>query len=465
MPCTTASAISPQQMSRIPAVRLRQVPSKLAAGKDHTDPMRKIVLATIGSLGDLHPFIAISLVLKARGFAVVLAVPADHVAKVKATGLTGVAIVGGFDALTETLGMPPDQVAKRIMADQTYLMNRILMPWLADSTTALDDAMEGAVALVASLFVFAAPIVAETRGVPLVNVLLQPMATFSAYAPPRTPDFAMMAHAPTGPIGRAWNRSVYRVMRGVLRHRYGRPVDAVRKTRGLPPSRQALLLETPASADLTLCCYSPDIAPRQPDFPDIAHVTGFAIFDSDTGAPETLDPALESFLAAGPPSLVFTLGSFAIFAPGDFYPTAAATARALGLRAVLLTGSDDQAAASEHVHVCRYAPHSLLFPRACAIIHHGGAGSTGQALRAGKAQLVVPHMGDQYDNGHRIQSIGVGKTLSSKHFTIARAGAAITAILTDRMRETAAQVGAQVARENGAEAAADAIAALVVVRG
>lgn len=446
-------------MSRIPAVRLRQVPSKLAAGKDHTDPMRKIVLATIGSLGDLHPFIAIGLALKVRGFTVVLAVPADHVAKVEAAGLTGVAIVGGFDALTETLGMPPDEVAKRIMADQTYLMNRILMPWLADSTTALDDAMEGAVALVASLFVFAAPIVAEARGVPLVNVLLQPMATFSAYAPPRTPDFAMMAHAPTGPIGRAWNRSVYRVMLGVLRHRYGRTVDAVRKTRGLPPSRQALLLETPASANLTLCCYSPAIAPRQPDLPDIARVTGFAIFDSDSGAPETLDPALEAFLAAGPLPLVFTLGSFATFAPGNFY------ARTLGLRAVLLTGSDDQAAASEHVHVCRYAPHSLLFPRACAIIHHGGAGSTGQALRAGKAQLVVPHMGDQYDNGHRIQSIGVGKTLSSKHFTIARAGAAITAILTDRMRETAAQVGAQVARENGAEAAADAIAALVVVRG
>ncbi|TCP94008.1 glycosyl transferase family 28 [Sphingomonas sp. PP-CE-1A-559] len=260
------------------------------------EPMRKIVLATVGSLGDLHPFIAIGLALKARRFAVVLAVPADHVAKVEAAGLTGVAIVGGFDALTETLGMPPDQVAKRIMSNQTYLMNRILMPWLADSTTALDDAMEGAVALVASLFVFAAPIVAEARGVPLVNVRLQPMATFSAYAPPRTPDFAMMAHAPTGPIGRAWNRSVYRVMRGVLRHRYGRPVDAVRKIRGLPPSRQALLLETPESADLTLCCYSPAIAPRQPDLPDNARVTGFAIFDSDTGAPETLDPALEAFL-------------------------------------------------------------------------------------------------------------------------------------------------------------------------
>jgi UDP:flavonoid glycosyltransferase YjiC (YdhE family) len=451
-------------MSRIPAVRLRQVPSKLAAGKDNTEPMRKIVLATIGSLGDLHPFIAIGLALKARGFAVVLAVPADHVAKVEAAGLTGLAIVGGFDALTETLGMPPDLVAKRIMSDQTYLMNRILMPWLADSTTALDDAMEGAVALVASLFVFAAPIVAETRGVPLVNVLLQPMATFSAYAPPRTPDFAMMAHAPTGLIGRAWNRSVYRIMRCVLLHRYGRAVDAVRKTRGLPPSRQALLLETPASAALTLCCYSPAIAPRQPDLPDIARVTGFAIFDSDTGAPERLDPAIKAFLAAGPAPLVFTLGSFATFAPGDFYATAASTAGTLGLRAVLLTGSDDQTAASEHIHVCRYAPHSLLFPLACAIVHHGGAGSTGQALRAGKPQLVVPHMGDQYDNGHRIQSIGVGNALSSKHFTIAHAGAAITAILTARMRATAADIGAQVARENGAEAAADEIVTLLATR-
>jgi UDP:flavonoid glycosyltransferase YjiC (YdhE family) len=427
--------------------------------------MRKIVLASIGSLGDLHPFIAIGLALNARGFAVVLAVPADHVGKVEAAGLTGVAIVGGFDTLAKALGLPLDQAARKIMADQTYLMNRILMPWLADSTTALDDAMEGAVALVASLFVFAAPIVAEARGVPLINVLLQPMATFSAYAPPSTPDFRMMIHAPNGRIGRTWNRSVYRVMRGVLRHRYGRHVNTVRKTRGLPPSRQALLLETPASADLTVCCYSPAIAPREPDLPHIARVTGFAIFDSDTGAPETLDPALEAFLTAGPPPLVFTLGSFATFAPGNFYATAAETARILGLRAVLLTGNDDHAEASEHVHACRYAPHSLLFPRACAIVHHGGAGSTGQALRAGKPQLVVPHMGDQHDNGCRIQMIGVGRTLSAKHFTPARAAAAITAIRTERMHAKAARTGTQVARENGADAAANEIVALLTTRG
>ncbi|RZT54726.1 UDP:flavonoid glycosyltransferase YjiC (YdhE family) [Sphingomonas sp. BK036] len=427
--------------------------------------MRKIVLATIGSLGDLHPFIAIGLALKARGFAVVLAVPADHVAKVEAAGLAGVAIVGGFDTLAKALGLPPEQAARRIMADQTYLMDRILMPWLADSTTALDEAMDGAVALVASLFVFAAPIVAELRGVPLVNVLLQPMATFSAYAPPSTPDFRMMAPAPAGPVGRAWNRAVYRVMRGVLRHRHARPVNAVRAAHGLPPSAQALLLETPAATALTLCCYSPLIAPSQPDLPATMRITGFAVFDSDTGAPERLDPALGAFLAAGPAPLVFTLGSFATFAPGDFYATAAAAPRALGLRAVLLTGNDAHAVSTEQVHVCRYAPHSLLFPRACAIIHHGGAGSTGQALRAGKPQLVVPHMGDQHDNGRRILRMGVGRTLSSRRFTTARARAAIAAILSPSLESKAAQIGAQVSRENGADAAADEITALLIAYG
>ena len=424
--------------------------------------MRKIVLATIGSLGDLHPFIAIGLALQARGFAVLLAVPADHVAKVEAAGLTGVAIVGGFDTLAKALGLPPEQAARRIMADQTYLMDRILMPWLADSTTALDEAMDGAVALVASLFVFAAPIVAELRGVPLVNVLLQPMATFSAYAPPSTPDFRMMAPAPAGRVGRAWNRAVYRVMRGVLRHRHARPVNAVRAAHGLPPSAQALLLETPAATALTLCCYSPLIAPSQPDLPATMRITGFAVFDSDTGAPERLDPALGAFLAAGPAPLVFTLGSFATFAPGDFYATAAAAAQALGLRAVLLTGNDAHAVSTEQVHVCRYAPHSLLFPRACAIIHHGGAGSTGQALRAGKPQLVVPHMGDQHDNARRIQRMGVGRTLSSRQFTTARARAAIAAILSPSLESKAAQIGAQVSQENGADAAADQIASLLI---
>lgn len=423
--------------------------------------MRKIVLVTMGSLGDLHPFIAIGLALQRRGFRVVVGVPEDQVAKTRAAGIEAHAVVGGFDALIGELGLDAREAAQRIMSDQGYLMDQVLMPWLTPSAEALDALAEDAVAIVGSLFVFAAPIIAETRRIPLVDVVLQPMTVFSAFAPPRTPDFRMMAHAPTGAVGRWWNRRVYGAMRTVLRRRYGPRINALRAAHGLSPSDRALLVDTPPGTVLTLGCYSPTFAPPQPDArPELA-VIGFPMFDSDSGGAEALDPGVEAFLAAGPPPLVFTLGSFAVLAPGDFYTAAVDAARALGLRAVLLTGDAVVERSGADIHVVRYVPHSLLFPRACAVVHHGGMGSTGQALRAGVPQLVVPHMGDQHDNGHRIGALGVGAVLNPKRFTAARATTAIAAIMNDEHVRAARRLGEQVAAENGADAAADAIVATI----
>jgi UDP:flavonoid glycosyltransferase YjiC (YdhE family) len=109
-----------------------------------------------------------------------------------------------------------------------------------------------------------------------------------------------------------------------------------------------------------------------------------------------------------------------------------------------------------------YAPHSTLFPRAAVIIHHGGIGTTGQALRAGKPQLVVPHMGDQADNAHRIRKMGIGQVLKARRFNARRAAAMISSLL-DRpaYRAEAERVGALISPENGAEAAAIAIERLL----
>jgi len=423
--------------------------------------MRKIVLVTMGSLGDLHPFIAIGLALQRRRFRVVLGVPEDQLAKTRAAGLEAHAVVGGFEAIRARLGLSEQDAARRIMSDQGYLMDEVLMPWLTTSAAALDALVEDAVAIVGSLFVFAAPIIAETRRIPLVNVVLQPMTVFSAFAPPRTPMFRMMAHAPTGAVGRWWNRRVYGAMRTVLRHRYGARIDALRAAHGLGPSDRALLVDTPPGTALTLGCFSPTFAPPQPDAPRELAVIGFPMFDSDGGGAEALDPGLKAFLAAGPPPLVFTLGSFAVLAPGDFYAAAVDAARALGLRAVLLTGDAVVERSGADIHVARYVPHSLLFPRARVVVHHGGMGSTGQALRAGVPQLIVPHMGDQHDNGHRVAALGVGAVLEAKRFTAARAATMIAAIMSERHVDTARRLGEQVAAENGAEAAADAIVATI----
>jgi len=424
--------------------------------------MRKILLTTVGTLGDLHPFIAIGLALKRRGHQPVLAVPEDHVAKATAAGLDAVAVLPGFDAIRERMGLREDDAVKRAMADQVYLLEQLLLPWLDSSTAALDDVIADVDLLVGSLFVFGAPIIAEKRQVPLVSVILQPMAILSVHTPPKTSDFWMLIQAPSGPIGVRWNRLAYGLIRSVLRHRYGRKINQVRARHGLGPTCDPSMFDVSRETALTLCCYSPVFGPPQKDAPANTEIVGFPVYDGHNAGSDLPDPELESFLAEGPPPLVFTLGSFAVYAPGDFYEEATATARMLGARAILLTGEKTRLTSGGDILVRAYAPHSLLFPRAAVVIHHGGIGTTGQALRAGKPQLVVPHMGDQADNAHRIRKMGVGLVLKARRFDARRAAPMIASLIdAPAYRAEAERIGAMIRQENGAEAAAEAIERLL----
>jgi rhamnosyltransferase subunit B len=421
--------------------------------------MRKIVLTTIGTLGDLHPFIAIAQALCRYGFSPVLAVAEDQLAKCQAAGIEAVAVLPGFDEVQRRMGLSEDAAVKRIMSDQIEMLDQVLLPALPECIDRLEAVAADAEAIVASIFVFAAPIVAEKRGVPLVPVVLQPMAMLSAYDPPCTPDFWMMRHAPGTAIGRTWNRAVYGAMRLAVQAKCGRAIARARAAHGVPRKSARRLLEASADAMLTIGSYSRHFSPLPPDVAGTTRLVGFPIFDSQSGAEEALDPALAAFLARGPAPIVFTLGSFAVHCPGNFYAEAAAAARALGRRAVLLTGGHDTPGDKGDVFRCAYAPHSLLFPAAAAIVHHGGVGTTGQALRAGKPQLVVPHMGDQYDHGQRIERLGVGLSMKAHRFAAANAARLIGRLLVlPNYATEAARIGEQIAAENGADAAAAVIA-------
>lgn len=420
--------------------------------------MRKIVLTTIGTWGDLHPFIAIALALKARGFRPVLAVPEDHVAKAQRAGLEAVAVLPGFDTIRERIGLSESEAVRRMMSDQRYMLEQAVLPSLSQCAHTLDALVADADAIVASTMVLAAPIVAEKRGVPLVSVMLQPMAMASALDPPKTPDFWMMRSRPAGKMGERWNLLMYAAVRQILHRLYADQLDVVRIEHGLRPRGAKRMMEAGREALLTIGCYSAAFAPIPRDAPKNARVVGFPIFDSESGGAAALDPALEAFLQAGPPPIVFTLGSFAVYAAGDFYREAAETARRLGRRAILLTGEREKMPSEADIFVCPYAPHSHLFHRCAVVVHHGGIGTTGQALRAGKPQLVVPHMGDQNDNGHRVARAGIGRVLKAKRFTAARATVLIEDLLRDQHRkDRAARIGETIALEDGAEAAARAI--------
>ena len=118
--------------------------------------MRKIVLTTIGTLGDLHPFIAIALAMKARGFRPVLAVPEDHVAKVQRAGLEAVAVLPGFDTIRERLGVSESEAVRRMMSDQRYMLEQAVLPSLSACAHTLDALIADADAIVASTMVLAA---------------------------------------------------------------------------------------------------------------------------------------------------------------------------------------------------------------------------------------------------------------------------------------------------------------------
>src|ERR1035441_1925390 len=142
--------------------------------------------------------------------------------------------------------------------------------------------------------------------------------------------------------------------------------------------------------------------PVLPMYPRLARadktVPGFCYFDADVGN-QALPPGLEEFLSSGPPPVVFTLGSAAVLAAGRFYEFSARAAIRLGIRAVLLIGTDPrnrpQTDLPDSICVAEYAPYSALFSRAALVVHQGGVGTTAQCLRAGRPMLIMPYSHDQ----------------------------------------------------------------------
>jgi UDP:flavonoid glycosyltransferase YjiC (YdhE family) len=219
------------------------------------------------------------------------------------------------------------------------------------------------------------------------------------------------------------------------------------------------LFEGQFSREGTLATYSPVLGAVQPDFPPHTTITGFTFYDQATRQRSALASQLQDFLASGPPPLVFTLGSFAVGFPGHFYRVSAEVARQLGQRAVLLVGAEGidayRDARSDDVFVCDYAPFSELFSKARVIVHHGGIGTLGQALRAGKPQLVVPLFSDQFDNAARVVRLGVARSLRLKKYDRDRAAANLASLINDASYSSrATAVGSEVSREQGDEVAA-----------
>jgi rhamnosyltransferase subunit B len=186
-------------------------------------------------------------------------------------------------------------------------------------------------------------------------------------------------------------------------------INAARGAHGLAPV-PSLMDWIAAVPDLSLTLFPDWFAPTQPDWPRPLVRGDFPLFDPNADAQPA--PELAAFLQAGPPPLVFTHGTGNTQAAAYFRHACAAAAR-LGRRAVFLTPHRDQVPADLPPTMLwqAYVPLRALLPHAAALVHHGGIGTTAEALRAGTPQLVVPLAHDQFDNGARVTALGVGASL------------------------------------------------------
>lgn len=421
----------------------------------------KIVLTTIGSLGDLHPFLAIGQALKAKGARPLMAVPDAHVSKAEGAGLDAIGVVPSIEAIAERHGISTAKFTRNTIKNSPSIAQKVLLPSFNESYDRLEPVARDASLIAGSSFMFAGQAVAEKHGLPFASMVLQPLAFLSDYDPPLLWEFPVHAFAPKYSWQVAWNKVANFVLRFEVHRRYTFTLNRARRAKGLGPIKGSPMFGSSPYSSLTIGMYSEVLGAVQKDFPPNTTLVGFPQFDSDSGAHHGLSDELETFLNAGEPPIVFTLGSFAVHAPGDFYANSREAARKLGRRSVLLTGMEDTSLNAPDCLVVRYAPHSALFPRAAVVVHHGGVGTTGQALRSGRPQLVVPFFGDQPDNAARVKRLGAGLSIRHSRYSVARAVDLLSRLLKEPgFEETAQRAHDKVRAEHAADVAADILIGL-----
>ncbi len=413
---------------------------------------RRILITTWGSFGDLHPYVALALGLRARGHEAIVATGECYRRKIEALGL-------GFRALRPDCAWVTDPVVMRRLTHPRWGIIRVAKWHLMSLRESYEDtlaAAEGTDLLVSNMAAYATGIVAEKKGMPWVSAIHIPTGLFSAYDPPLIPGFPGFSKRLRGLGPYFWGpfgRSLNRMMTGLAR-----PWHVLRKEVGLPPARGFNPLTESYSPVLHLALWSKWLAGKQSDWPAQTIVTGFPWFDAedDAGLPHNL----AAFLDDGEPPLVFTLGTAVVADAGQFYHQSAAAAKLMGRRAVLLVKNPRVLLRElpEGVVAFDYAPFSLLFPRAAAIVHHGGIGTTAQAMRSGRPSLVMPFAWDQPDNAERAARLGIARTIARNRYEPDRVSAELRHLLEDpAYSRRASEIATKVRQEDGVKAACDAI--------
>lgn len=411
-----------------------------------------ISIVASGTRGDVQPYIALGVGLKAAGHTVQILSSDDFAGLVHEAGLifrsTGSSLEQILQSKEWRETTESGNFLKILSRMNSEMKKRAhesaqILPTLFESTNLIITGMGGVMGTFS---------IAQKLNIPIVQAYVFPITPTHEFPSPLTPKL---------PFGKLLNRVSFHLLRQML-WQSGRVGDVtLRRELGMPrasfwgPYPALNKLRTPV-----LYGYSRHVLPRPSDWDELKQVTGYWFLDEPTDwQPPT---ELTDFLKAGPAPVYIGFGSMGNRSPEETTQLALKALELSGQRGILASGWGglSQSDLPETVYMLSSVPHSWLFPQMAAVVHHGGAGTTAAGLRAGVPSIIVPFFGDQPFWGQRVAQLGVGPaSLPKKRLTAEGLAKAITQAVSDKtMRQRAAELGEKIRAENSIEQAVALIA-------
>lgn len=418
-----------------------------------TEPMR-ITMLTIGSRGDVQPYVALGVGLRAAGHEVRLATHEPFRALVSSHGLEFVPLPADPKEIIAgrhgQAWLDSGDSIIRFVSRFLRLFRPLLKAYLAETS----QACVGSDTIIYSPLAFAAYHAAEALGVPAYQASILPVTP--------TREFPVFPMAGKRSWGATYNLLSYTLYEQGSWQALRSVVNRWRtETLGLP----ALPVIGPfkefrARGIPHLYAFSAAVIPKPRDWPESDHITGYWFLDR----PAAWQPPAElvAFLDASPSPVYIGFGSMIAKDPAELFDIAADALRRAGRRGVVSTGwmGAGHVDPTDDVFGIEDVPHDWLFPRMAAVVHHGGAGTTAAGLRAGVPSILAPFFADQPFWAHRVMQLGVGPPpVPQKRITVERLAHAIRAATNDDgMRQRAAALGERIRAEDGVGTAVRLIA-------
>lgn len=413
----------------------------------------RITLLTYGSRGDIQPFIALAVGLREAGHQPTLAAPFRFSQFVQQFQIPFVPLPGDPEDLSERINASRHSLLQMVRSINEYILSNAAPVWKAARTACID----ADIIIHSFLFTTGAHSLAYQLGIPDVSVQL-----FPVFAPTKAFSIVTLPGLPVGMLRYIshWlgTQAFWHI--GNVDYQRLKKIDPITFDMRLswPFDRNK---STKTGNTPLIFAYSPSLIPRPDDWLDRdIHVTGyFFLKEAENFNPI---PELSEFLAQGEPPICISFGSMI---SKQSARTASAVGEALkstGQRGVILTGwgSEVPDLDTKWIISLQSAPHDWLLPYCKAMIHHGGAGTTAAALRAGIPNIIIPHGADQPFWGNQISRSGIGpRPLAVNKLNGKNLALAIEKALTPAVQAKAVEIGKSIRSEDGVGAAIQIIEA------